>query len=70
MIVGLQTWVCGPEDLILMKLKASRGHDFEDAISIMLNPNLQLDFDYLWSWAERLGLQSELHYVLISADPK
>ena len=30
-------------------------------------PGLTLDFDYLWLWAERLGLQSELHYVLISA---
>lgn len=69
-ILGVHTWVCGPEDLILMKLKASRPHDFEDAMSIVQNPSLQLDFDYLWSWAERLGLQSELHYVLISADPK
>jgi hypothetical protein len=69
-IIGIQTWVCGPEDLILMKLKASRPHDFEDAMSIVQNPNLQLDLDYLWSWAERLGLQSELHYVLISAEPK
>jgi hypothetical protein len=68
-IIGIQTWVCGPEDLILMKLKASRPHDFEDAMSIAKNPNLQLDLDYLWSWAERLGLQSELHYVLISAKP-
>lgn len=39
-------------------------------MSIVRNPNLQLNLDYLWSWAERLGLQSELHYVLISADPK
>jgi hypothetical protein len=53
-----------------MKIKASRPHDFEDAMSIVRNPNLQLNLDYLWSWAERLGLQSELHYVLISADPK
>lgn len=30
-------------------------------------PGLTLDFDYLWLWAERLGLQSELHSVLISA---
>ncbi len=68
-IIGIQTWVYGPEDLILMKLKASRPHDFEDAMSIAQNPSLQLDLDYLWSWAERLGLQSELHYVLISARP-
>lgn len=66
-ILGIHTWVCGPEDLILMKLKASRPHDFEDVLSIVSNPNLTLDLDYLWSWAERLGLQSELHYVLISA---
>jgi len=66
-ILGVNTWVCGPEDLILMKLKASRPHDFEDVTSIVVNPNLQLDLDYLWSWAERLGLQSELHYVLISS---
>jgi hypothetical protein len=52
-----------------MKLKASRGHDFEDAVSIVCNKHLHLDLDYLWSWAERLGLQSELHYVLISAKP-
>ena len=42
-------------------------HDFEDVLSIVSNPGLTLDLDYLWSWAERLGLQSELHYVLISA---
>lgn len=52
-----------------MKIKVSRPHDFEDAMSIVLNPSLQLDLDYLWSWADRLGLQSELHYVLISAKP-
>jgi hypothetical protein len=66
-ILGAHTWVCGPKDLILMKLKASRPHDFEDPMSIVPNPGLQLDLNYLWSWAERLGLQSELHYVLISA---
>jgi hypothetical protein len=66
-ILGIHTWVCGPEDLIIMKLKASRPHDFEDVLSIISNPSLTLDLDYLWSWAERLGLQSELHYVLISA---
>ena len=61
-ILGTRTWVCGPEDLILMN-----PHDFEDVLSIVSNPGLTLDLDYLWSWAERLGLQSELHYVLISA---
>ncbi len=63
---GIQVWVSSPEDLILLKLAASRPRDFEDVITILAKPHAQLDLDYLWSWAERLGLQSELHYVLIS----
>ncbi len=66
-ILGLTLWVCSPEDLILLKLKASRPHDFEDALGIATNPHLQLDRDYLWSWADQLGLQGELHYVLHAA---
>jgi hypothetical protein len=65
----IEVSVGSPEDLILLKLAASRPRDFEDVASIVLNPNLQLDLNYLWSWAERLGLQSELHYVLLSAKP-
>ena len=36
-------------------------------MGIVGNAGASLDLDYLWSWAERVGLQSELHYVLISA---
>jgi hypothetical protein len=36
-------------------------------ISIAKNPRLQLDLPYLWDWADRLGLQGELHYVLQAA---
>lgn len=50
-----------------MKLKASRPHDFEDALGIIKNPHLQLDLPYLWNWADRLGLHGELHYVLQAA---
>ena len=39
-------------------------------MGIIGKPAAQLDLDYLWSWAERLGLQSELHYVLISSERK
>ncbi len=60
--------VSSPEDLLLLKLSAGRPRDFDDVMGILGNTNLQLDLDYLWSWAERLGLQSELHYVLISAN--
>jgi hypothetical protein len=66
----IQAPVCAPEDLILLKLLASRPRDFDDVMGVIGKPTARLDLDYLWSWAERLGLQSELHYVLISADPK
>lgn len=63
-LLNLSLWVCGPEDLILLKLKASRPHDFEDALGIVKNPHLHLDLPYLWNWADRLGLHEELGYVL------
>lgn len=58
-----------PEDLILLKLKAGRPTDFEDALGIVMNPHLQLDLAYLREWADRLGLQGELRYVLQTATP-
>jgi len=66
-LLGVHVRVCSPEDLILMKLKASRPHDSEDALSVIKNPRLQLDLTYLWSRADRLGLQGELQYVLQAA---
>jgi hypothetical protein len=56
--------------VIFLNLKASRPHDFEDALAIVNNPRLQLDLTYLWSWADLLGLHSELHYVLQAAGAK
>lgn len=67
-LLGVSLYVCSPEDLILLKLKAGRPHDFEDALGIIKNPHVCVDLDYLWSWADRLGLQSELSYVLRAAD--
>lgn len=64
---GLSLSVVSPEDLILLKLKAGRPTDFDDVLSIVKNPHLQLDLPYLWNWADRLGLQRELHYVLQAA---
>lgn len=65
---GLTLWMSSPEDLVLMKLRASRPRDFDDVISIVKNPRLRLELDYLWSWADQLGLHSELSYVLHAAD--
>ena len=64
---GLSLSVVSPEDLMILKLKASRPTDFDDVISIVRNPRLHLDLAYLWNWADRLGLQGELQYVLQAA---
>lgn len=66
-VIGIPLWVCSAEDLLLLKLKASRPHDFEDALGIVKNPHLQLDRAYLWEWADQMGLQGELHYVFSAA---
>lgn len=49
-IAQSSVWVATAEDLILLKLKASRDHDFEDARSIVRRQGSDLDPDYLWSW--------------------
>jgi predicted nucleotidyltransferase len=64
---GLSLSVVSPEDLMILKLKAGRPTDFDDVIGIVKNPHLRLDLDYLWNWADHLGLQGELHYVLQAA---
>lgn len=69
-LLGVSLYVCSPEDLILLKLKAGRPHDFEDVLGIIKNPHLHIDRDYLWNWADQLGLHGELQYVLQAADPE
>jgi hypothetical protein len=66
-VFGVTVWIAPPENLILRKIEAGRPTDFEDALGIVKNRRLQLDLAYLWSWADRLGLQGELHYVLQAA---
>jgi len=57
LLQGLSLTVVSPEDLILLKLKASRPTDFDDVIAIVKNPHLQLDLTYLWNSVDRWGLQ-------------
>ena len=53
-----------PEDLIVMKLKAGRPHDFEDAVSVLGAQKGRLDEKYMADWARRIGVSDELTYIL------
>ena len=57
-------WVIGPEDLILQKLKAGRPRDLEDSLSVIVRQGKRLNRTYLNRWARRLGVKSELEYIL------
>lgn len=63
-IGGRNVWFASPEDLIVMKLKAGRPHDFEDAISVLARQRGKLDERYMADWAWRIGVYDELTYIL------
>jgi hypothetical protein len=54
---SMQVPISSAEELILLKLTAGRPRDFDDVLGIVGNASAPLDLDYLWSRAERLGLQ-------------
>jgi len=68
-VADFSVWTCSPEDLILLKLKAGRPQDFEDVLGIVRHQRASLAHEYLRQWADRLGLQGELRYVLGAEKP-
>jgi hypothetical protein len=63
-VEGRRLWFAAPDDLILMKLKAGRPRDFEDALGVLVAQRAELDQVYMIDWASRLGITDELTYVL------
>lgn len=59
-------YVCTPEDTVLQKLlwlrmTASQSQkQWRDILGVMKLQGQRLDFDYLWKWAETLGVLEEL----------
>ena len=68
-VEGHTLWFVAPDDLILMKLKAGRPRDFEDAMTVLTAQRASLDDAYLSDWAARLGISDELTYLLGAAGP-
>ncbi len=63
-VAGRSVWFVSPEDLIVMKLKAGRPHDFEDAVSVLSAQKGKLDEKYMADWAWRMGVYDEFTYIL------
>jgi len=61
---GHLLWFPAPEDLILMKLKAGRDRDFDDATRVVEQTKASLNYRYLSRWGRKLGVVNELNYVL------
>jgi predicted nucleotidyltransferase len=65
-LVQLETarvWFISPEDLILLKLLASRPRDRGDIADILFTQG-QLDTEYMRRWAEQLGIRDALEEAL------
>jgi len=60
---GFEAWVASPEDIILLKLMASRHRDLGDVQDIFFMQG-QLDEAYLQKWAEKLGVADSLQQAL------
>jgi hypothetical protein len=61
---GRLLWFPTPEDLVLMKLKAGRDRDFDDAMRVVEQNKEHVNYRYLSRWAHTLGVIDELNYVL------
>ena len=56
-------WLVSPEDLLLLKLVASRPRDYLDAADILFTQG-ELDEEYMRHWAKELGVLDKLEQVL------
>lgn len=62
-VAGKRAWFVSPEDLVLLKLIASRTRDLADVEDILL-ANPELDNAYMQRWAGPLGVENQLRSVL------
>jgi hypothetical protein len=64
-----EMWVVSPEDLILMKVVASRPRDLADIYDIRVMQPV-FDLEYLREWAGRLGIGEQFEKVWIDSTPE
>ena len=56
--------IAAPEDMILLKLIASRPIDLADASELVRIVGEELDPSYLWMWAKELSIENALEASL------
>lgn len=70
-VEGVDTWVASAEDIILAKLRwrltTRSDRQWQDCLTVA--PINQLDFDYLRSWADRLGIRDDLETLIAEITP-
>ena len=63
-LLGVQTWLASPEDIVLAKLEWAREsgstRQCDDAAAVIRVAAGTLDWEYLRHWAEVLGIQDSL----------
>lgn len=63
-----KTWIAAPEDVVLHKLRwnsmSPSERQLDDAAGIVAISGDLMDFDYLTSWADRIGVRDELNRIL------
>jgi hypothetical protein len=73
-LLGLDAWVCAPEDTILSKLRwanelGGSEKQFQDALRVYEVQGRSLDRAYLERWAITLGVRDPLMKLLAAAHP-
>jgi hypothetical protein len=63
---GFEAWVASPEDIVLLKLVASRHRDLGDVQDILFMQD-QLDESYMRKWAAELDVSGALEQALREA---
>lgn len=66
---GRSIWLITAEDLILLKLIASRPRDLIDVSDILFVQG-ELDKDYMRMWSRPLGIETQLERVLSESQPE
>ncbi len=67
-IFDIEFYIATCEDLVLLKILASRPVDKADAQSLIEENMKELDRNYLFKWAQRLGIFRQMQYMLKERD--